>query len=67
MVNSRKLFYEDLTDWLINEAGFKISQCQMSIYYNYALDVTKIVVLYYVDNCVYWYTYKLLENGLWKL
>ena len=28
----------------------------MSIYYNYAPDGSKIVVLYYVDDCVYWYT-----------
>ena len=26
------------------------------IYYNYAPDGTNIVVLYYVDNYVYWYT-----------
>ena len=28
----------------------------MSIYYKYAPDGSKIVVLYYVDDCVYWYT-----------
>ena len=28
----------------------------MSIYYKYAPDGTKIVVLYYVDDFVYWYT-----------
>ena len=28
----------------------------MSIYYKYAPDGSKIVVLYYVDYCVYWYT-----------
>ena len=28
----------------------------MSIYYKYALDGSKIVVLSYVDDCVYWYT-----------
>ena len=28
----------------------------MSIYYKYALDGSKIVVLSYVDYCVYWYT-----------
>ena len=31
------------------------SQCQMSIYYKYAPDVSKIVVISYVDYCVYWY------------
>ena len=28
----------------------------MSIYYKYAPYGSKIVVLYYVDDCVYWYT-----------
>ena len=28
----------------------------MSIYYKYAPDGSKIVVLYYVDDFVYWYT-----------
>ena len=28
----------------------------MSIYYKYARDGSKIVVLSYVDDCVYWYT-----------
>ena len=32
------------------------SQCQMSIYYKYAPDGSNIVVLSYVDDCVYWYT-----------
>ena len=27
----------------------------MSIYYKYAPDVSKIVILSYVDDCVYWY------------
>ena len=27
----------------------------MSIYYKYALNGSKIVVLSYVDDCVYWY------------
>ena len=34
----------------------------MSIYYKYAPDGTKIVVLYYVDECVYWYTYESLRK-----
>ena len=28
----------------------------MSIYYKYAPDGSKIVVLSYIDDCVYWYT-----------
>ena len=57
--NSGKLFSDELTEWLL-EAGFIISQCQISIYYKYAPDITKIVVLSYVDGCVYWYTYEAL-------
>ena len=34
----------------------------MSIYYNYAPDGSKIVVLYYVDDCVYWYTIEDIEK-----
>ena len=55
MTNSGKLFSDELTEWLIKE-GFVQSQCQMSIYYKYAPDGSKIVVLSYVDDCVYWYT-----------
>ena len=55
MTNSGKLFSDELTEWLL-EAGFIQSQCQMSIYYKYAPDGSKIVVLSYVDDCVYWYT-----------
>ena len=51
MTNSRKLFDEELTEWLIEE-GFMQSQCHMSIYYKYAPDGSKIVVLSYVDDCV---------------
>ena len=52
MTNPGKLFDDELTGWLL-EAVFIRSQCQMSIYYNYAPDGTKIVVLSYVDDCVY--------------
>ena len=37
----------------------------MSIYYKYAPDGSKIVVLSYVDDCVYWYTSEAL--GKWFL
>ena len=30
----------------------------MSIYYKCAPDGSKLVVLYYVDDCLYWYTYE---------
>ena len=62
MTNSGKLFADELTEWLL-EAGFIQSQCQMSIYYKYAPDGSKIVVLCYVDDCVYWYTNE--DIGKW--
>ena len=55
MTNSGKLFVDELTEWLI-EAVFVQSQCQMSIYYNYAPDETNCFGLSYVDDCVYCYT-----------
>ena len=62
MTNSGKLFADELTGWLFEE-GFIQSQRQMSIYYKYAPDGSKIVVLSYVDNCVYWYTNE--DTGKW--
>ena len=35
----------------------------MSIYYKYAPDGSKMVVLSYVDDCVYWYTNE--DIGKW--
>ena len=55
MINSGKLFDDELTEWLL-ESYFIQYQCQMSIYYKYAPDGTNVFVLYYVDECVYWYT-----------
>ena len=60
--NCGKLFYDEFTEWLL-EAGFIQSQCQMSIYYNYAQYGTNIVVIFYVDDCVHWYTSEAL--GKW--
>ena len=62
MTNSWKLFADDLTEWLL-ESGFIKSQFQMSIYYKYAPDGSKIVVLSYIDDCVYWYTNE--DIGKW--
>ena len=39
------------------------SQFQMSIYYKYAPDGSKIFALSYVDDCVYWYTNE--DIGKW--
>ena len=63
MTNSGKLFADDLTEWLL-ESGFIQSQYQMFIYYKYAPDRSKIVVLYYVDDCVYWLTNEYPGNVL---
>ena len=62
MTNSGKLFSYRVTEWLL-EAYFILSQCQMSIYYIYAPDGSKIVFLSYADDCVYWYTSEAL--GKW--
>ena len=62
MNSSGKLFDDDLTNWQIDVSGFKQSQFQISIYYKYAPDGSKIVVLFYADNCVFWYTSEELVN-----
>ena len=62
MNNSEKLFDDKLKQLLL-EAGSIKSQYQVSIYYKYAPDGTNIVVLYYVDDCVYQYNYEAL--GKW--
>ena len=54
MTNSGKLFADELTEWLLG-AGFIQSQYQMSIYYKYAPYGSQIVVLSYVDECIYRY------------
>ena len=66
MTSSGNLFSDELTEWLL-EAGFIQSQFQMSIYYKYAPDGSKIVILSYVDDCVHWYNSEALVNGLWLL
>ena len=58
MTNFGKIFSGDLTNWLIDVSGLNKSQCQMSIYYKYTPDVSKLVVLPYIDYCVYCYTYE---------
>ena len=42
VTNSRKMFADELTEWLL-EAVFFQSQCQMSIYYKYAPDGSKLL------------------------
>ena len=48
MNNYGTFFADELTEWLLEE-GFIQSKCYMSIYYKYAPDGTKYVVLSYVD------------------
>ena len=62
MTISGKFFADELTKLLL-EASFIQSQCQISIYYKYAPEESNIVVLYYVDDCVYWYTNE--DLGFW--
>ena len=62
MTNSGNLFANELMERLL-EAGFIQYKCHMSIYYKYAPDGSKIVVLSYVDDCIYWYTYE--ATGKW--
>ena len=67
MTDYGKLFYDEITNWLIDVTVFKQSQCQMYIYYKYATYGYKLVVLSYVDYCLYWYTGQ--ESGFvytWK-
>ena len=55
ITNSGNIFSDELTEWFL-EASFIKSQFQMYTYCKYTEYGTEIVVLYYVDDCVYWYT-----------
>ena len=55
MTNSGTLFADDLKEWLL-ESGFIQSQYQMYIYYKYAPDGSRIIVLSYFGDCIYRYT-----------
>ena len=63
MTNSGKLFSDRLNEWLL-EAGCIKYQFQVSIFYKYAPDGIKVVVLSYVDNCFYFYTSELFGKWL---
>ena len=58
MTNYEKLFSDELINWMIYEAGLDHSKCQISVYYKYKLYCSKLIVLYYVDESLYWYTYE---------
>ena len=57
MTNYGKIFSDELTNYLVDKSGFDQSKCKISVYYKYVSDGSKLVVLYYVDYCVQWYTY----------
>ena len=52
----------ELTNCMVYDAGFKHSWCQIYIYYKYAPYGSRLVVLSYFDDYLYWYTYK--EPGM---
>ena len=62
MTNYGKLFDDELTEWLV-KAGLIKYKCHTSIYYKYSPDGSKVVVLSYFDDCVYWYTNE--DLGKW--
>ena len=64
MTISGKLFADELTDWFVKEAGFSQSECQGSIYYKILPDGNRIVVLSYVDDCVYYLRQRIWDAGL---
>ena len=61
MTNYGNLFNDELTEWFL-ESGFIQYKYQMYIYYKYVPYGTYIVVLSYVDDCVYCYTSEALEK-----
>ena len=63
MTNSGGLFDDDLAEWL-NGEGFIQSQCQMSIYYKYAPDGSKIVFFLMLMIVSIGIQMKILENDL---
>ena len=63
MTNSGILFDDEPTNWLIYESGFNQYKFKVSVYYKYAPYGSKLVVLSYVYECVYWYTSE--ELGKW--
>ena len=63
MTHSKRVFSDKVSNWMIDDAGFNKSKYQMSIYYKYEPDGSKLVVFSYVDYCLYWYKYEKL--GKW--
>ena len=66
MTNSRKLFADELTGWLIGSVFIKY-QCHMSIYYKYAPDEKKLMCYLILMIVSIGILMNILENGLWTL
>ena len=54
VTNSGKLFADEIINWLIDDSEFNQSKFQMYVFYKYAPDSSKLVVLSYLDECIYW-------------
>ena len=65
MNNDGKLFADETINWLMNEVDFNQSKFKTYLYNNYTPDGYKLVVLSYVDECVYWY--KSYEIRKWSV
>ena len=55
MTNDGNLFVDKITNWIIYEAGFKHSKCQIYTYYKYTKYRSRLVVLSYFNDFIYWY------------
>ena len=53
MTNSSNLFADEITNWIIDEVGLNHSKFKIPVYYKYAPDGSRLVVLSYVDDCVH--------------
>ena len=58
MTSSGKLFSDKLNNCMIYVTGLKWPQRQISIYYKNATDGSDLVVLSYVSECEFCYTYE---------
>ena len=56
MTHFGKIFSDKLTNWLVDESIFKQSHFQMFVYYKYESYGSKLFVLSYLYDFLYWYT-----------
>ena len=62
MNNSGKISSDEHNNFLIDKLGYNQSKYRIYVYYKYAPDGSKLVLLSYVDECIYWYKYEELGN-----